>query len=747
MTARFRWLAGAAFVAAVSIWVGVPGHAAKSDEITGVVTSASGPEEGVWVIAETDDLEARLVKTVVTGDGGPFLIPELPPASYQVWVRGYGLVDSAKTDAEPGQDLKLQAQVAANEVEAAKVYPANYWYSLIEPPAMSEFPGTGPDGNGISPAMRIQSEWVDTQKQGCMLCHQLGSRIVREIDNIDQFDSTKAAWDHRVQMGQRGGPMTSVMSRFGRDRGLEMFADWTDKIASGAAPPQPPRPQGVERNVVTTMWEWGTEIDYIHDEMATDKRNPTVNANGPIYGVNISNDQLAILDPVSHRPTNLKVPTRADPSTIRPMIPTAVRVPSRFYGDEILWNDPANPHNPMMDEKGRVWMTSAIRDRDTPAFCREGSDNKYAKYFPRDSSFRGLVYYDPATESFVMVDTCFGNHHLQFAEDANDTLYTSGGGEVVGWLATKTYDDTGDEQFSQGWCPLVLDTNGDGVIAKPWNEPAGGGRSSEEGAGGGVVQQFDASLDTRINIGSYGVIADPLDDKALWISATRFPGQLARLDVGDKPPETCLTEMFEVPSVLDPNVPPAKAGFGSRGLDIARNGVVWTALSGSGHLASFDRTKCTVTSGPAVFDGRHCVDGWTLYPAPGPTIPNTDPPVRSDFHYYNWVDQHDTLGLGENVPIANGSNSDSLLALMPETGEWVVLRVPYPQAFFSRGLDGRIDDPNGGWKGRGVGHLAHRGRGKRQAGDYQVPGSARPSGELTVTGKQEAASDEAEVTG
>ena len=702
MTARFTWVLGATFVAALSMWVGVPGHAAESGAITGVVTSASGPEEGVWVIAETDDLEARLVKTVVTGDGGRFLIPELPPARYQIWVRGYGLADSAKTDAEPGQDLKLQARVAADEVEAAKVYPANYWYSLIEPPAMSEFPGTGPDGNGISPAMRIQSQWVDTQKQGCMLCHQLGSRIVREIDNIDQFDSTKAAWDHRVQMGQRGGPMTSVMSRFGRERGLEMFADWTDKIASGAVPPQPPRPQGVERNVVTTMWEWGTEIDYIHDEVATDKRNPTVNANGPIYGVNISNDQLAILDPVSHRPTNLKVPTRADPSTIAPMIPTAVRVPSRFYGDEIIWNDPANPHNPMMDEKGRVWMTSAIRDRSTPAFCREGSDNKYAQYFPRDSSFRGLVYYDPATESFVMVDTCFGNHHLQFAEDANDTLYTSGGGEVVGWLATKTYDETGDEQFSQGWCPLVLDTNGDGVITKPWNEPAGGGRSSEEGAGGGVVQQFDSTLDTRINIGSYGVIADPLDDQALWISATRFPGQLARLDVGDNPPETCVTEMFEVPSVLDPNVPPAKAGFGSRGLDIARDGVVWTALSGSGHLASFDRTKCTVTNGPAVFDGRHCVDGWTLYPAPGPTIPNTDPPVRSDFHYYNWVDQHDTLGLGENVPIANGSNSDSLLALMPETGEWVVLRVPYPQAFFSRGLDGRIDDPNGGWKGRGV---------------------------------------------
>ena len=107
-------------------------------------------------------------------------------------------------------------------------------------------------------------------------------------------------------------------------------------------------------------------------------------------------------------------------------------------------------------------------------------------------------------------------------------------------------------------------------------------------------------------------------------------------------------------------------------------------------------------NGPDVLDGRHCVNGWTLYPTPGPVIPGTDPPVRADYHYYNWVDQHNALGLGDNVPIANGSNSDSLLALMPDPREWIVMRVPYPQGFFSRGLDGRIDNPRAGWKGRGV---------------------------------------------
>ena len=690
-TRKVGLLVTATLLAVAVAWVTpLPGQAAQSDEITGVVTSGNGPEEGVWVIAETDDLGTRFVKTVVTGDGGRFLIPELPEANYRIWVRGYGLVDSPKIDATPGTDIELQATVAASEAEAAQVYPANYWYSLIEPPDASEFPGTGPSGNGIATNLQTQGQWVDIQKQGCMLCHQLGTRIVRQIENIDEFDSTLAAWDYRVQMGQRGGQMSNVMSRFGRQRGLQMFADWSDRIASGALPPRPPRPQGVERNVVTTMWEWGTEIDYIHDEIASDKRDPTVNANGPVYGVNISNDELAILDPVTHVATNLEVPLRADPATVRPMIAGSMQVPSRFYGEELIWNDPANPHNPMMDQKGRVWMTSAIRSRANPEWCQEGSDNKYARYYPMANSGRSAVYYDPSTEKFVMIDTCFGTHHLQFAEDDDNTLFFSGGGQVVGWINTDVYDETGDEQFSQGWCPTVIDTNGDGTITKPWNEPQSGN-----------IEDFDPTKDTRVVAGSYGLVADPEVGTVVWLSSTRYPGRVVRLDTGDNPPETCITEMYEVPSVLDANVPEDETGFGPRGIDIDRDGVVWTALSGSSHFASFDRAKCD-TTGPEILDGRHCVEGWTLYPTPGPNIQNTDPPLRADYHYYNWVDQHNTLGLGNNIPIANGSNSDALLALMPDTGEWVVLRVPYPQGFFSRGLDGRIDDPDGGWKGRGV---------------------------------------------
>ena len=97
------------------------------------------------------------------------------------------------------------------------------------------------------------------------------------------------------------GNMSSFITQFGRDRGLDMVADWSDRIAAGAVPPAPPRPTGVERNVVLTMWNWGDNVAFVHDEIATDKRNPRVNANGPIYGVDIGNDFLLITDTEQHQ--------------------------------------------------------------------------------------------------------------------------------------------------------------------------------------------------------------------------------------------------------------------------------------------------------------------------------------------------------------------------------------------------------------------------------------------------------------
>ena len=699
MRQRAKWLVTGTLLLSGSLWLLANGQVSESATITGVVTSGDGVESGVWVIAETDEFETRFRKIVVTTDEGRFLLPELPPASYTVWVRGYGLVDSTPVRGRPGDDLVLVASVAPTLQEAAEVYPANYWLSLMAPPGESEFPGTGPVGNGISPELETQHEYLYNLK-GCLRCHQVGTKFTREHPEQQRYDSTVEVWDARVQMGQRGAEMTSWMTRFGRQRGLQMFADWSDRIATGVLPPAPPRPQGIERNLVLTQWEWTDEMGKIHDEVSTDKRDPSVNASGPVYGVDIANDNLAILDPIAHTTTMLRIPTLVDRSTMRASYAQSGYPPSRLANLDRF--NPASIHNPMLDSRGRVWYTATLRPpADQPRWCREGGDSKYAEYFPLERSGRNVSYFNPATQQFTLIDTCFATHHLQFAHDQDETLFLGQpNGAVFGWINTRLFDETGDGQRSQGWCPTVVDTNGDGRITKPWNEPDPVRRARFEEDTVANTYDFDSSLDTRVTVGAYGIIVNPLDG-SVWGAQDSYPGKIIRVIVGDNPPESCIAEVFEVPSERWDMERGGEVGFMPRGIDVDRNGLIWTALSGTNHLASFDRTKCGSLVGPAAHQGRHCPEGWKLYPLPGPTFQGTD--IRADYYYYNWVDQFNTLGLGVNVPIATGTGSDSLIALRPETGEAIVMRVPYPLGgFHPRGLDGRIDDPAGGWKGRGV---------------------------------------------
>ena len=128
----------------------IPGTVTAAEhDISGVVTGPKGPEAGVWVIAETTELPTKLVKIVVTDDRGRYVLPELPKATYDVWVRGYGLVDSPKRRGTSGTTMNLTAVLAPNAQAAAQYYPAGYWYSLMKIPDKSEFPGTGADGNGL----------------------------------------------------------------------------------------------------------------------------------------------------------------------------------------------------------------------------------------------------------------------------------------------------------------------------------------------------------------------------------------------------------------------------------------------------------------------------------------------------------------------------------------------------------------------------------------------------------------------
>jgi hypothetical protein len=675
------------------------GVTVKPNDIGGAVTSTKGPEAGVWVIAETTSLPTRYIKEVVTDDRGRYLVPDLPKGKYTVWARGYGLVDSPKVETEPGKMVELKPTVAPDAKTAAQLYPANYWYSLLKVPEKNEFPGTGPSGNGISPNVKNQGQWLHLVKtDSCESCHQLGNAYTRTIPPLfAKFDSPAKAWQRRVQSGQAGNAMLGGLAQLGVERATTEFGDWTTRIAHGEFPAQaPPRPQGLERNVVITQWDWADPKAYLHDEISTDRRNPNVNANGLIYGSpEESRDYLPVLDPVHNTTAQVKIPYR-DANTPGQPKPVAE---STFWGDEAIWDSHTTVHNPMFDARGRLWYTSRIRASQDPAFCKAGADSISAKLTPLATSGRQLAVYDPATKQTSMIDTCFATHHLLFAEDANNTLWTSsgGGGGVIGWLNTKMYDATHDAEKSQGWSALVLDTNGNGkrdTYAESEQKVTTAPSGESLGTSAAVTGIAPSDKDTRLNAAPYGIAIGT--DGSVWGSILGFPGGIVRITPGSNPPETTLTEYYEVPW----NNPKAKVqGYSPRGMDIDRNNVAWIAL-GSGHLASFDRKKCKGPLNGPTATGQHCPEGWTLYATPGPNFKNVKDNGSADSHYYDWVDQFDTLGLGKNTPIATGNSSDSLIALV--NGKWVVMRVPYPLGFFAKGMDGRIDDPKAGWKGKGV---------------------------------------------
>ncbi|HTD89828.1 MAG TPA: carboxypeptidase-like regulatory domain-containing protein, partial [Burkholderiales bacterium] len=660
---------------AAEVGKGAPVSIGKQD-IGGVVTSRNGPEAGVWVIAETTGLPTKFAQMVVTDDQGRYVLPALPNATYSVWVRGYGLVDSRKLTVTPGKIVNLQALVAPTETAAAEYFPAIYWYSMLKVPEKSLFPGTGPDGNGMPVLMKSQAQWLDVIKtNGCYTCHQLGNKATRTIPKaFSHYATSTEAWQRRIQSGQAMTQMANNINRLDARRALGLFADWTDRIAKGELPAsKPARPEGKERNVVITVWDWAEPRDYMHDETSTDKRNPTLNANGLIVGsTEESTDFFPVLDPVRHKATRVKMPVR-DPAT-----PTSKNNPftaSAYWGDEAIWDSQTTMHNPMYDERGHVWFTSRVGPPANPDFCKKGSDHPSAKLMPMESAGRHLARYEPKTGKITLIRTCFPTHHVVLAEDANNTVWTSAGGAqsgVIGWLNRKQFEETGDEQKSQGWTALVLDTNGNGK-RDDYVEPN---------------QPVDPTKDKRLTAAFYGIGVNP-QDGTIWGSVLTFPGYVIRLAPGSSPPATALAEVYE----------PPMPGYGPRGMDIDRNGVVWTPLS-SGHMASFDRRKCKGPLNGPKATGQHCPEGWTLYPFPGPQLQNVTESGSAEASYYTWVDQFDTFGLGKNVAMATGNANESLMALVDE--KWINMRVPYPMGFYAKWMDGRIDDPNAGWKGRGL---------------------------------------------
>ena len=614
-----------------------------SGVIEGTVTSGDGkPEAGVWVVAETDSLPTKYRKIVVTNDDGKFLLPEMPEADYQVWARGYGLLDTEKADAQTGDSVELSAEVASPQ-EAAKIYPSNYFLSMFEPPDKS-------------------ADWMTDFKLTCMLCHQFGSVATRAGATPEFFEKGL----------KKSNVMNAGVERLGGDKFIAALADWGKRIKGGEVPKEtPPRPEGIERNLVVTQWEFGDNFTYAHDEIATDKRTPTLNADGPVWAVDLANDRLFGVAPTTHEVEEHKFPTRDGFDT--PWCDQTFQTAAALEGSETpiksgfgslgcpapggttafegKYDNPANPHNPMMDDQGRIWATSQIRREwadDAPEWCKDDP-------VIRDNSHhRQLSVFDPKTDEFHLIDSCVGSHHLQFAEDG--VLYYSGDSYALGWFDPSKWDPAKPETVEQasGYSEVKVDSDGDGTADMPF-------------------PGFN-----------YGIITSP--DGTVWTASPGAPGHIMRFD-----PETKTHEVYKPPAPIS----------GPRGIDVDKDGVIWTATGGSGHMASFDRRLCKQTWG----DGSQCAEGWKSWEVPGPAaqVEAGEKNVRkADLHYYVWVDQHNTFGLGEDVVIANGTDSDSLIAFNPATEEFTRVRIPYPLNTYTRGLDGRIDDPDAGWKGRGL---------------------------------------------
>jgi hypothetical protein len=226
-----------------------PAVAIDNDDIGGVVLGPNGPEAGVWVIAETTELPTKFAKIVVTDDQGRYVIPDLPPnVNYAIWVRGYGLVDSPKLRAKPGQQVNLTAVPAPNEAAAAHYYSAIYWYTLMKIPPAKDF-----GGSTEIPKEITQDVWRQRMNNvDCIGCHQLGQESTRTIPGaFGEFKSGEEAWMRRVSSGQTGEWMINRLAGQLGGVPFKYFGDWTDRVSSATSSSR--RGNGRRRSISSTI--------------------------------------------------------------------------------------------------------------------------------------------------------------------------------------------------------------------------------------------------------------------------------------------------------------------------------------------------------------------------------------------------------------------------------------------------------------------------------------------------------------
>ena len=367
----------------------------------------------------------------------------------------------------------------------------------------------------------------------CWSCHALGTKATREIPAaLPRRCRTLDAWQRRLQSGQ-AGRQHDARHRPARQRSARWRCSRTGPTGSRRAklPPAPPRPQGLERNVVITEWDWADPKAYLHDEVSTDRRNPTRNANGLIYGsLELSADYLPVLDPGRTTPISRVPLTVRDPAT-----------PPTSAGD-----DRSRRRTGAASRSGRARTTSTTRCSTSraasgsrppcarppnPDFCKAGSDHPSAKLYPLNNAGRHLAMYDPKTKQITHISTCFSTHHLMFAEDANHTLWTSGGG--AGRRLAEHEDVRGDARRGEV-------AGLDGARSSTRTATASATRTSS---------RTSRSIPRRTSGSAAAFYAvAPAPDGSVWGIGARYSrARSCGWCPGSNPPETALAEVYEPP--------------------------------------------------------------------------------------------------------------------------------------------------------------------------------------------------------
>ena len=424
------------------------------------------------------------------------------------------------------------------------------------------------------------------------------------------------------------------------------------------------------------MWDWALPTSRRSDAAGTDERNPTLNANGLIYGAIQSSDILAVLDPRTNTTTEIKIPSNGpvlDANTPRVSV----------WGDEKIWQRQADPRSVAMDAQGtRVGDRTDSRAPAAAGVLQGRRDEQVREVLPdgRARAHRQIQLYDPKTKQFTLIDSCFAADHNMF--DEHDAL-VFGQDNAVGWVDTVAFDKTHDARRLAGVVP------GRGRYQRRRQDLH---RLDRAQSSRSIRRRTTGSNSDATRLGSARPMA------ASGARASSHEDTDARAARARAPTRRCRAR----PRSINRHRRRAPLTY-SGGVAVDSHGVVWQNWRGVHEIFSFDRRKCKVLNGPTA-TGQQCPEGWTVYTKPGPTFKGAAAILSTDMLYLTNIDHHNALGLGKDVLLGGDVNADSFFVLRPQNGQMqtLTLRVPYPLGFHRGTSAGRIDDPNAGWKGRGM---------------------------------------------